>query len=598
MIYLAENKLPRNRVIGAVMSKEEKTEISKQAYVILSKNVRRIYRFFADRKELSFVLLLTIISASMQVSFSLSTWGFVHADEIFQSIEIAHDMVYGYGTIPPEFQESNPETPSYAKARSYLFPIIFTIPMYIGKLFGWNYWKVTIPLIRILLGINGALLTPATYIFVRRYTKGKKTFASASAVITVFSPILMFSAFRSVTNIFLVPWIMFIICSFWKTKDLLQKQIADRKQNEMKTKKSWKLYLKITILSFLMGLIIYIRIDFIISIVAILLLRFPYKKIKLISCNLIGLGFAAVFGGLIDFITYGDFLISPVQWFRYNIIEGLSSIHGVSTPLFYFKMLLSSLPLIIFVVFCTSVVISTFAYSIRMYIIHKEVNWILLRNVCGFPLASMIIISLFSIPSHKEIRFIYLALVFLQICFAISLALSIKVLLPKISSYSSGLLARFSKTVNRVRTERIFNYFYTSLFFVLVFLGAVFASYEGSKLYDWRAYNELARGLVFIGQLEECNGLVMFTKGTKFESYFYFHKDVPLDEYMDLWGVIRIRYLIRKYSEDNTTFNFIMFNREQIDLTPNIETDLTDYNYFLFHTINSEVFIYKFNTTI
>ncbi len=583
---------------GEKMSTEKNRFSLKQVFVNLNNQGKRACKFFMNRKELSFVLLLTFISASMQISFSLSTWGSIHPDEIFQSIEMAHDIVYGYASVPPEFQDSNPVIPSYAKARSYMFPMILTIPMYIGKLFGWNYWKITIPLIRILLGINGALLTPATYVFVKRYTKGNKYFASASAIVVVFSPILMFSAFRSVTNIFFVPWIMFIINSFWKTKEKLQGESEYSNQEELKIKRSLKLYLKIIFLSFLMGIIIYIRIDFIISLVAILLLRFPYKKIKIITCNLIGLGFAVIFGGLIDFITYGDFLISPIQWFRYNILEGLSSVHGVAPPFYYFQTLVSSLPLLIFVVFCTSVLLGTFYYTIKRYFKNRELDWILLRNIGGFPLASVVIISIFSIPSHKELRFIYFALILLQICFAISLLILFKTFLPRISSYSAKLLMKITKKTNTIKIEKVFKYFYSTLFFVLVAGGTIFSSYEGSKIYDWNANNELARGLVYLGQLDDCNGVVMFTRGTRFKSYFYLHKDVPLDEYMDFYKASIVRGLIRMYSLDNSTYNYIMFNREQISLTPNIETDLTDFNYMLNLTINNEVFIYRFNQTV
>ena len=566
-----------------------------QVLVSITNQGKKIWNFFANRKELSFVLVLTLISASMQISFSLSTWGSIHADEIFQSIEIAHDIVYGYATIPPEFQQSNPIIPSYAKARSYIFPVIFAIPMYVGKLFGWNYWKVTIPLIRILLGINGALLIPASYVFVKRYTKGNRIFAGASAIIVTLSPMLMFSAFRSVSNIFFVPWALFIINSFWKTKDKLNKEDIDNFQGKSRVNRSLKLYSKIAFLSFMMGLIIYIRIDFIISLVAILLLKFPYKRIKIIACNLIGLSSAVVLGGLVDFITYGEFLISPMQWFRYNIVEGLSSVHGVSPPFYYFQLLFSSIPLIIFVVLCSSVILGAIVYNINRFIKYREVEWILLRNICGFPLASVIIISLFSIPDHKEIRFIYLALILLHFLFAISIAQLLKIFSPKVNIFSIRILKKFFTITNTEKAKRIVNYTLSSLFFILIVLGGAIASYEGSKIYVWNANNELARGLVYVGQLEDCNGVVMFTEGTMFKSYFYLHKNVPLDEYMDLKDEIRVHNLIREYSEDNETFNFIIFNEGQKAFTPNIEAELTYYNYILNHTINNEVFIYKFN---
>ncbi len=579
------------------MGQEKRIKLFKQVFVPFHELGKRVFRFFVNRRELSFVLLLTIISAAMQISFSLNTWGTIHPDEIFQSLEIAHDIVYGYGTIPPEFQESNPVIPSYAKSRSFLFPIIFTVPMYLGKLFGWNYWRFTIPLIRILLGINGSLLAPSTYVLVKRFTKGKKAFASTSAFIVVFSPLLMFTSFRSVSNIFFVPWFFFIINSFWKTLEKLQKENGDENQRKFKMRRSFRFYLKIIVLSFFIGLIIYIRIDFIIGLIATLVLKFPYKRIKVIICNFLGLGLAALFGGLVDFITYGDFLISPIQWFKYNILEGLSSTHGVQPVTFYLDSLFSYIPLIIFLVFCALVVLSTIVYAICRYIKCREKNWILLRNICGFPTASIIILFLFSIPSHKEFRFVYLGFIYLHVSLAISLSLVFQVLFPKISAYNTKLFTKITRKTESAKISKIFNFTYLTLVLLLFVSGGVISSYQGSQMYDWKAYDSLARSLWYVGQMEDSNGVLLFTQGSLMNSYFYLHKDVPLDELVNYWESFRIRITIKDYAKENETFNYVIFSIYQIAVTPYIVDALKEYNYVLNHSINEIAFIYKFNQT-
>ncbi|MHA1219694.1 MAG: hypothetical protein ACTSO5_13605 [Candidatus Heimdallarchaeaceae archaeon] len=561
------------------MVQKKKKKPFKQVFVTFHGLGKGVFRFFVNRRELSFVLLLTIISAAMQISFSLSTWGTIHPDEIFQSLEIAHDIVYGYGTIPPEFQESNPVIPSYAKSRSFLFPIIFTVPMYLGKLFGWNYWRFTIPLIRILLGINGSLLAPSTYVLVKRYTKGKKAFASASAFIIAFSPLLMFSSFRSVSNIFFVPWFFFIINSFWKTLENLQKENGDESQRKLKMSRSFRSYLKIIVL------------------IATLVFKFPYKKIKVIACNFLGLGLAALFGGLVDFITYGDFLISPIQWFRYNVLEGLSSIHGVEPVTFYLDSLFSYIPLIIFLVFCALVVLGTLVYTTCKYIKCKEKNWILLRNICGFPTASMIIIALFSIPSHKEFRFVYLGFIYLHVSLAISISLLFQVFSPKISAYSAKLFTKIAKKTETAKISRIFNITFLTLVLLLIVSGGAISSYQGSQMYDWKAYDSLARSLWYVGQKDDSNGVLLFTQGSLMKSYFYLHKDIPLDELVNFWESFQIRKTIKDYAKENETFNYVIFSIYQIAETPYIVDALNDYNYVLNHSINEIAFIYKYNQT-
>lgn len=579
------------------MGQEKRKKLFKQVFVSFHGLGKRVFRFFVSRRELSFVLLLTIISAAMQISFSLSTWGTIHPDEIFQSLEIAHDIVYGYGTIPPEFQESNPLIPSYAKSRSFLFPIIFTVPMYLGKLFGWNYWRFTIPLIRILLGINGSLLAPSTYVLVKRYTKGKKAFACASAFIITLSPLLMFSSFRSVSNIFFVPWFFFIINSFWKTLEKLQKENGDENQRKLKMSRSFRTYLKIIVLSFFIGLIIYIRIDFIIGLIATLVFKFPYKKIKVIACNFLGLGLAALFGGLVDFITYGEFLISPIQWLRYNVLEGLSATHGVQPLTFYLDSLFSYIPLIIFLVFCALVMLGTIVYTIYRFIKCKEKNWILLRNICGFPTASIIILALFSIPSHKEFRFVYLGFIYLHVSLAISLSLFFQVFSPKISAYSTKLFTKIARKTESAKISRIFNITFLTLVLLLIVSGGVISSYQGSQMYDWKAYDSLARSLWYVGQKDDSNGVLLFTQGSLMKSYFYLHKDIPLDELVNFWKSFQIRKTIKDYAKENETFNYVIFSIYQIAETPYIVDALNDYNYVLNHSINEIAFIYKYNQT-
>ena len=116
-------------------------------------------------------------------------------------------------------------------------------------------------------------------------------------------------------------------------------------------------------------------------------------------------------------------------------------------------------------------------------------------------------------------------------------------------------------------------------------------------MYDWKAHDTLARSLCYVGQMEDSNGVLLFTQGSLMNSYFYLHKDIPLDELVNFWESFRIRIIIKDYAKENETFNYVIFSIYQIAETPYIVDALNKYNYVLNHSINEIAFIYKFNKT-
>ena len=85
---------------------------------------RSIEEWIRNHSEFVSVTILIIIGWIIRVVLAVNTGGMVHPDEIYQSLEIAHEMKYGYGYKPWEFQI--PETPDDdGAARSYLFPLLY-----------------------------------------------------------------------------------------------------------------------------------------------------------------------------------------------------------------------------------------------------------------------------------------------------------------------------------------------------------------------------------------------------------------------------------------------------------------------------------------
>ena len=108
-----------------------------------SKHLSTDFLELSNRQAWLLVGFFTLLGLLIRVFKALKPGGLVHADEIYQSLEIAHNMKYGYGIIPWEFKVGGqgwvtPEGTTYGPARSYIFPWIYKNGL-LGRL------KATIP---------------------------------------------------------------------------------------------------------------------------------------------------------------------------------------------------------------------------------------------------------------------------------------------------------------------------------------------------------------------------------------------------------------------------------------------------------------------
>src|SRR5262245_51671536 len=80
-----------------------------------------------DRRFVSIATLLLIVAAIPRFWAAWFDQGVFWPDEIFQSVEQAHRVVFGYGIVPWEFR---------AGARSWVFPGMIAILLKIAALLG------------------------------------------------------------------------------------------------------------------------------------------------------------------------------------------------------------------------------------------------------------------------------------------------------------------------------------------------------------------------------------------------------------------------------------------------------------------------------
>ncbi len=560
---------------------------------------------FVDPKDIerAFLFFLTIISVLIRTTLSLRTWGLIHPDEIFQSLEMAHYLVFGYGRIPPEFQLSNEFFPSYAQSRSHLFPLIFVPFMLLGKIFGWNYWSVTIPLIRVFMGINAALITPATYKLVKTYTSKSKYAFCASVLVTFWWSIIRLG-FRTLTNTFFIPWIFFIIAAYFNILNQYERKLKETEKNKEKLSFTANEIVKgsidlinITFLTFLISLIIYIRLDLIIGIGAILFLRFPYKKIKVLVSHFIGFIGGISLGGLIDLIYYGEFLVSPINWFKFNIIESHSEMFGISPFHYYlYKLIYEPLFVRIIAIYGTALLIVLVTGTIQKVIETKQKKWGEEQFLGPFAIAAAIVIFIFSFPGHKEHRFVFIGEVFLHISCALALVITVEYVLEFLENELRRQKKAKGKKINRKQIKNI-----AYLSFLILFLGTYFLnSYYMYQNDDWLLYDDISRSLAYVGQQPDTKGVIILQMFWYTGGYTYLHNNISVLEIYNFDKNMRSYYkLNRSLSQEYMDYNYLIVPLYQIYRYPNISIIIDESQYKLVSNIQNKSHVYKYmNTTL
>jgi len=571
----------------------------------LLQNVKKIRKsdithFCSRHKEVIALLLLTLISLILQSYFALNTWGHVYSDEVFQSLEMAHNMVYGYGHIPPEYRLEHSSFPNYAKSRSPLFPFIFTLPMLIGKFLNWNYWAVTIPLIRILMALNGCLITPSIYLLVKKSTNGNKLYAFLSSFIVSFSPLIMFESFRSVTNFFFVPWLFFSIYLYWNTIDKLANKKeslnTDSKFLFIRCKKAFefKQYSRIFFLSFFIGLILYIRMDLIIGLVALLIFNFPYKRLKALLSQFLGFVCAFLLGGIVDLIFYEEFLVSPIHWFKFNIIEGHAEYFGTAPFYFYFTAVSGFLIIIGYLFCCIGFALLAYV-DWRKKKIAREKNWLKTKITGTYLFAALFIYILYSLQIHKEFRFVYFGTIYLHICTAIISVIIVENLSKLIFKIVKKLkLKEENKPIkNRLKDKITKENITIILITILILLASVTNIYSASLTY-WQERDEIARALAYVGQQEDSVGVIVLEPWYHGKMYSYLHKNISLEtvpfihqntKWVNLRVLISVKYEI---------YNYVISTSLDTVNSTQINDILLPYNYSIVYEIDTRAAIYKY----
>lgn len=278
---------------------------------------------------------------------------FHHPDEVFQNLEQAHRVVFGYGHIPWEYRFG---------IRSWIVPGFISVWLIICKVLHHNSADIYIPLVKSVTCVLSTSLIYFAYIIGR--TIASENAGRLSCIFVCFWYELVYFAHKT------TPETLAMI----SLTGALACAVANVNQR------------KPILFGLLSALCIVLRFQFMPAIfILVLFVCFTWMKNEFIKAGLIFLLIIAV-AGYIDYLTWGSFFASYYNNYLYNKVYKISEIFGTK-PFWYFLTKLT----------WTSAGVFSVIGLLSLTKLHKV--WL--------PLACILSVILsHSIIPHKEYRFV------------------------------------------------------------------------------------------------------------------------------------------------------------------------------------------------
>jgi GPI mannosyltransferase 3 len=315
---------------------------------------------FTARLILAAALLIGLI---VRIAIIFTDEGIYWPDEIYQSFEPAHHLVFGYGLLPWEFIQG---------ARNWALPGFVAAVLKLCALSGFDSPLVYVRVTKIVF----ALASLGTAIGIFRLSKAygaKDAAASFGASIFALCGLCLYFSHRAMSeNATALPVI-------WGLAFVLEKSPGRRRQ---------------IVGASLLGLAALFRIQSAIFCAGCLGILLARRQLKQTGIVFLVFAFWAFVYGALDALTWhnvpgtlaGGWFHSAVVYIRFNLIEGRASDWGTSPWFYYFRYLWSAMPSVA-IVFSAGVLLA----------------W---RRAAGIFAIAAVFFALYSLVPHKEMRFL------------------------------------------------------------------------------------------------------------------------------------------------------------------------------------------------
>ncbi len=522
---------------------------------------------FFDKIEIDFFIRLyyigLVVGGLIRVYFAITGTGIYHPDEIFQSTEMAHYLVYGTGFVPPEFQSTDSSLEYYSKSRSWIIPLLIALYFKIMDFFGFNYYLIVLPTVRLLLALNSLLLVPIIKQLTHSLTGNDRASYLAGFIVAIWWKVAFITS-RPLFNVIFLPLLFYSLSLFFVR--LKEKQVSIPKGKEF----VWYM------VGF--GIVTYVRIDLMILLAsfALVYLATEYKwgnsfdiMIRHLAVSSIPIISGWVFGMAVDALMYDgiqDFGVVPFHWFMFNIVLGHSDIFGTTPYGWYAYSLIvkSGLTTVTGIMLAFTLILAknlsngvdlnqkmgiqkseAFTY-LRLFAV-TLVSW----NIYETPWRNGLLF--FLSESHKEERFIMNT----YLLYLIVLAYSIILLLDYVDHVLN--VKPIAKFGFQIQGYQAYNYMAYFLIFLISF--STFSYLTSSPPYQYG--KDINAAIIYVGNQEDLTGLVIVEKWYLTGSYTYLHRSVPIE-----WINEDIRGQVLNFYLQNSTFNYVIVPIYRHSVTP------------------------------
>lgn len=415
-----------------------------------------------------------VLGAALLVGGALRAWlaltdaGIYWPDEIYQSLEPAHRLVWGRGLVAWEFSEG---------ARPWTLPALVALPWALLRLVGVSNPSIYIPCVKLLFAAVGVATAWAVARLARALGAGPLPAATAGALWALAAPAIYFAPRGLSEPLSALPLTLGLLYA-WP-------QGAPRRH--------------LLLGAALLGAAVFLRLQDALACLGLLLVLLARGRGRA-ALEVLGVFALAAAGlGLLDWATWGHPFQSALVNLRFNLVEGNGRLWGTSGPAYYLRVLWKAMPAVTAVL----VVGGVLAF----------------RRSPGLCLLVLAFVGLHSVVPHKELRFILPLLPAWAALSGLGLDAAARWLGTRKPSLANWVMA----------PALLAAVFSAARFHTLTFgdLGA----YETAKPLEsaYGDFGDVNRLLTLAGQRPEVCGLKVEAVHMAWAGgYTYFHKDAPL----------------------------------------------------------------------
>ena len=312
--------------------------------------------------------LALALGALLRGYLALTDAGIYWPDEIYQSIEPAHRLVYGFGLVPWEFVSG---------ARSWTLPGLVAGLWEVLKLVGLGAPQHALPAIKLVFALVGVATAYATWRLARACGASPLAAALGAAAFALAAPAIYFAPRAMSETACALPAALGLARALDPTS-------GHGKRVGGAALLAFSVFLRLQCGVLCVGLL------------GIFAVRRAWRPL-LESTAVFAIG--ALCFGLLDRLTWGGWFHSAIEYLRFNLVEGKASGFGTASWSYYLRFLFHSMPALAVVAGVLAVigawrakelaVLALLFLALHSWVPHKELRFIFPLLPLGFALAAL-----------------------------------------------------------------------------------------------------------------------------------------------------------------------------------------------------------------